>query len=156
MKREVKFIASYKDGLKVVDYISFVRTAKSYHGNNFLLIIEPIKNPRTIKQNAYYWGGVLGVLSNDLGYTPEEIHRLLKTMFLSKKKAIVGIDKDGKKHTEEIDSIKSTTELSTEEFGDYIDKIRYWAIDFNNSYIPTPDEYFENCGKLVDDKLKPE
>ena len=64
---------------------------------------------RTSAQNRLYWMW-LGIISNDLGYDPEELHTTFKGMFL--------IDR-----TKKLPLIRSTTVLNKLEFIKYLDKI---------------------------------
>ncbi len=77
------------------------------------------------------WGVVYQLLSDHLGYTVDEIHELLKIMFLSRWLLI----KDKKHRT-----TQSTTELSTSEMGEYLYKIRRWASLDLGMNIPEPNE----------------
>jgi len=76
---------------------------------------------RTMKQNRLLWAyyTALGELP---GYTAEEIHELMKTAFLSYSKT----DKNGITNT----FTKSTTELSTVEFGEYYEKVVEFGFNF--------------------------
>ena len=70
---------------------------------------------RSAQQNNYYWF-IIGILSEDLGYTEPEMHEVLKKHF----------------------QIESTKTLSREEFGEFIEQIIRWAsIDFGIA-IPDP------------------
>jgi hypothetical protein len=95
----------------------------------YVTITTPKKN-RSLNQNAYYWI-LLDLLSDELGYTSDEMHTLCRQRFLKK-----FINVKGK----ELCTTKSTTELSTVEFEEYTAKIRQWAsIDFS-LYLPLPNE----------------
>ena len=84
---------------------------------------------RSLPQNNYYWGVVLNYIGNQTGYEPEEVHENMKQEFL---------------RDHEVQNfmyhIKSTTELTTEEFEDYLEHIRRWAAQFLELYIPLPNE----------------
>lgn len=77
---------------------------------------------RSLPQNRSYWGLIVQVLSDELGYPLEEVHEMLKGMFLSEVRFIK--TKNGLK---EIRIPKSTTSLSTIEFNDFMTQIRTWA-----------------------------
>jgi hypothetical protein len=72
-----------------------------------------------MEQNRYYRGVVIPLISQSTGYTNEEVHELMKKQFLSKRKKVMG---------KFINKYKSTTKLSTEEFNEYIEKIRAFAL----------------------------
>lgn len=84
---------------------------------------------RSGNQNRYYWGVVVSLLSEYIGeYNEDETHEAMKMQFL-------------KVHHEKLpDTCKSTANLTTAEFEDYIEKIRIWAGSFLGFYIPTPNE----------------
>lgn len=86
---------------------------------------------RSLQQNAYYWGVIVEMISEETGHTPEEVHAFAKGMFL--KKWITFKDK-------EIEIIRSTTELDKAEFEDYAEKVRRWAASELSLSIPLPNE----------------
>jgi len=106
------------------DFISFLR---QFEGKVLFLTIQPEKRPRSVEQNKYYWGVVIDVIGRHLGYSAEEAHEALKWHFLIK----LG---------EVLPTVKSTTELTTVEFEEYLAKIRQWAAEFLNVSIPEPNE----------------
>lgn len=90
-----RYVAQFKDGKYTID-------------------INPEKKKRSDQQNNYYWF-YLGVISDDTGYTPEELHTLFKGKFLTKEvKEVKGY---------KVRLTKSTTELSVGEFCDYLANI---------------------------------
>lgn len=88
------------------------------------IVIEKKHAVRSLAANAYYWSGVVGAIAEYTGYTPEEVHELLKAKFLPKKLAIP--DANGEVVTELIIG-QSTTKLNKLEFGEYIEAIRKWV-----------------------------
>jgi len=91
------------------------------------LTVRPPMKHRTSPENRYYFGVVIEMISDETGASPEDVHQEMKRMFLR-----VGGEK--------IPITKSTTELSTIEFEDYVAKIRMWAASFLNLTIPLPNE----------------
>jgi len=89
------------------------------------------KTIRSVEQNAYYWGVVIKILAEELGYIgtgeKEDLHEELKAMFLVKK---------GKIGT----YVEQTSKLDTETYERYLKAIRGWALQFQNIYIPKPNE----------------
>lgn len=102
-------------------------------GKTVQVTCERRKKIRSLTQNAYYWGVVIRMIADECGYIGKEdeeaLHNRLKEMFLPRhgKMAIA----------------KSTSELDTEEFGDYIEKIKVWAANELKIYIPEPGEMEE-------------
>ena len=81
-----------------------------------------VSTTRSNPQNKYYFGVVVDMISEETGNEPEETHELLKLKFLKPM---------GK---------ANTTQLSTQEFKIYLEKIQIWAIQTLNLNIPDPNE----------------
>lgn len=100
-------------------------------GKRFEETLRQEKSKRSLDQNAYYWGVVVEILRDHFGYETyeaEEVHDGLKLIFL-------------RIHEREgLETMRSTTKLSTVEFEDYLEKIRRWAIKEHNCRIPLPNE----------------
>jgi len=88
--------------------------------------IRELGSERTSQQNRYAWGIIYKLISDHTGYTPEEVHQVFKERFLT-------YSKDGFKFT------KSTTELTTKEFGEYLDKVIFYAQSELGIIIPEAD-----------------
>ena len=95
------------------------------------VVIKKHRDSRSIQQNRYYWRVIIGTLSGGLGYFPEEMHEILKSLFLKDWIKFKG---------EEICIVRSTTSLNTKEFEEYQSKIRTWASVDHQIYIPLPNE----------------
>ena len=121
---EGKLVILEKD--KFDNYIRGLRNGEAE------LIVRKAFRKRSNKANAYYWGIVLPLISDEIGILiHEETHELLKSLFLKK-----GVDYKGKR----FEVIRSTTDLSKMEFEDYLEKIRKWAQIELNLKIPLPNE----------------
>ena len=81
------------------------------------ITISEVKS-RTLFQNNYYWKVVVRVFGDELGYTREEMHEVLKKEF----------------------KVESTTKLDRDEFRDYLDRIIRWASVNFQILIPDPDQ----------------
>jgi len=101
-------------------------------GKRVKVTIEERKNIRSLRQNSYYWGGVLDTIEKETGNISEDLHKAFKRKFLTPK--IIGI-----KDTEFMFT-RSTTELSVGEFVEYIEKIRACVAEFGIT-LPDPEEY---------------
>lgn len=88
---------------------------------------------RSNNQNRYYWGVVIEILSEHTGFTPEEIHEVLKAKFLRYTKMLPT--------SEEVNLSRSTKGLDTKEFEEYMEKVRMFAIQELDVEIPLPNEY---------------
>lgn len=99
----------------------------SLEGKEVEVVVRKWKKERSNNQNRYYWGVVIKLLSEYLGYTDEEMHDALKMLFL-------------KDESRKVPTLRSTTELNTVEFEKYLENIRMWAAQMFGFYIPTPNE----------------
>ena len=89
------------------------------------------RKQRSNPQNAYYWGVVLPMIADELGYDIDEIHDLMKLKF----------NKQVRQGTRgEMALPGSTTKLTTTEFEEYLERIRVWAITEFGIKIPLPNE----------------
>lgn len=87
---------------------------------------------RSLKQNRFYWGVYLETLAEHTGHTPEELHDILKNMFLPREFATIG--------KLEIEVVKSTKKLTTAEFAKYLRQIEAFANSELGIRLPEPNE----------------
>jgi hypothetical protein len=81
-------------------------------------LAKPTAN-RSQQQNRLYWSCVIGTLAESTGNNPEDLHLVLKDMFLPRKFLKLG--------AREVEVVKTTRDLSVTEFTDYIRRIQAWA-----------------------------
>ncbi len=81
----------------------------------FELVKTGVRSPN---QNNYYWN-IINILSEELGYTKEEMHLTIKTHF----------------------NIDSTKSLEMKEFSDFIERLIRWSAIELNIVIPDPYGY---------------
>jgi len=93
-------------------------------------IVRRKSKKRTNKENQYYWGCVVEILSEELGYTPEEMNEVLKQKFL-----VI--------HKEPFDTCGSLKKLTTVLFEKKMTEIREWASIDMSIFIPLPNEVIE-------------
>lgn len=86
--------------------------------------VRRLRATRSIQQNRFYWGVVVESLSEHTGYTPDEVHELLKQRFIPKKLALC--DGNGEVKGEFVMG-GSTRAMTTAEFHEYIESIRRFA-----------------------------
>lgn len=107
----------------------FDQIVSSHNGKKVTLTLEEYKRNRSKSQNAYYWSVIVEILRHEFGYSADEMHDALRIRFLKKP------DINGKLNT-----IKSTTSLSTKEAEEYYSQIRIWASSEMNVNLPEPNE----------------
>lgn len=119
------------------DFIS--EAINTFEGKNIILTIEEQKNKRSNQQNAFYFGIVIGIMQLAFKetwgefYSATEVHEALKSKYCFKEQI--------NENTGEIISIPmSTTNFTTIEWEEYIDKIRAFAMEWFNVLIPFPNE----------------
>ena len=93
--------------------------------------LQPAKR-RTSAQNRFLWAGVYGPIASHLGYTAEQIHDAMKDKFLAQEDLTTGLR-----------IAQSTTKLTAERFGQYVDQVREWSHCFLGVYLPNPEEWRE-------------
>jgi len=101
--------------------------------------LSPVIRQRTSPENRYYWGVVVSILSDYTGFTPDEIHEILKRKFLRQLKFV-----QTKNGFEEVEIPRSTTELTTSEMEVFLRSIREWSSIELGCYIPLPNEELSN------------
>jgi len=101
-------------------------------GKNVQITIGDIGNKRSNNQNAYYWGCVLKLVAEHTGYSENELHEVFKNMFLPKKFVTI--------NDREFEITKSTTQVKTTEFEEYVERIREYAGSELQVAIPLPNE----------------
>lgn len=110
---------------------------KGLNGLHKVTIAER-KRQRSSRQNAYYWAVPVHLFHqflNEQGeaMTKEQTHELMKAKFL--RETVVNHE------TGEVfgERVKSTTELSTSEFAEYLDQCIAWLADMFDIVCPDPD-----------------
>jgi hypothetical protein len=98
--------------------------------------VKRLRATRSQQQNRYYWSVVVQLLADHTGYTPDEIHDVLKMRFIPKRLAVA--DGNGVIHDEFVLG-GSTREMTTLEFGEYLESVRQWAAETLDVVIPDPD-----------------
>jgi hypothetical protein len=98
-------------------------------GKPVVVTVSKYTKTRSNDQNRYMWGVVYRYISESTGMTPEESHDAMRMLFLR-------VSGDGRSP----DTIKSTTELSTVQFEEYIESVKQFAAEKLGTYIPDPNE----------------
>jgi hypothetical protein len=116
-----------------------IEAIKSFEGKDVLITFEKPKKKRSNPQNAFYYGVIIPIVQNCLkeaGHvmTNESTHDLIKLKFL---KEIILVNEDT---GEVVERVKSTTELSTSQFMDFVAEIRQFTNEYFGVDIPEPNE----------------
>lgn len=114
--------------------------ANKFKGKNIKIRIERSGSRRSHPQNNYYWACVveeirLGLLQLGHQMSKEETHEFLKGRFNA-----VQIAND---HGEAIEVPGSTTTMTKTQFGEYIERIAQFAVEYLGIVIPQPGENLE-------------
>lgn len=131
----IKVECTVVDGFPAFSEDASRKLARFYEANanrTLEVIVRRKVKIRTTNQNSYYWGVVLSMLAEHTGHTAEEMHEIFKGMFLPRKFVRVA--------RRDVEIRRSTTELSTEEFEDYQERIRAFAAQELGFRIPLPHE----------------
>ena len=113
--------------VKLLNREGFDRYIQAMDGLEIDVLVRKHRKARSLNQNRFYWGVAIAMISEATGYEPEEAHDALKAMFL----------------TDHVDSalprIRSSADLSTVEFNEYIEKIQRFAAEKLDLIIPDPE-----------------
>lgn len=113
-----------------LDLRAVCRWLAAHDGQAIAVTLSRKKVTRTNRQNRTYWGLVIAAISEHTGHTAEEIHEILKSMFLPRKYiTLAGLERE---------IGKTTTELSTAEFAKYLDRVYAFAAQELGLVIPLP------------------
>lgn len=116
---------------------AFNEALSSMKDGEVLVTVARARATRSLSQNAWYWGVIVELISEHTGYTPDEVHELLKAKFIPKKLAVQ--DGNGEIKGEFVIG-GSTQKLNKLTFGEYCEAIRQWAAQDLDIVIPDPVE----------------
>jgi len=138
MKLNFRGIVNEQGQLHIYNRNDFDEQVKMFTGKKVVISLENQIKKRSLSQNAYYWYIAIPVAQKgliDVGYkiSTEETHEYLRNKFLLKELV-------NEETGEILKSIKSTTELSTSQFMDYIAEIQQFCSEYLNIYLPSPNE----------------
>ena len=126
-------------GKLIADEPELLKAAfRCHEGKRISLEVKRFRPKRSDPQNKYYWGVIVKMISDEMGYDEEDketIHEKLKWECHYEMR-IVGKGSDRK----EIRVPMSTANISTLAFEQYEERCRRWASIELNLYIPLPNE----------------
>lgn len=114
--------------IKLDRAVEFAALRARLEGCEIDVVLRKHRKPRSLSQNAWYWSCIVPLLAEVAGYDDEEMHAALKMRFL-------------RNHGDsELPSVRSTSDLDTAEFTEYIERCRQLAAEFYGLVIPDPGE----------------
>ncbi|MCX6553148.1 MAG: recombination protein NinB [Acidobacteria bacterium] len=116
---------------------AFASYVSTLAGKRVVLSVTAEKRHRSLRQNAYWWGVCVHLVSEHTGYEPEEVHDLAKKMFIPKRVTVRG--KNGRLRGR-FTIGGSTTKLKSDEMTEFIERFRRWAAQDLGVVIPDPGE----------------
>ncbi len=143
MTTEHRFIIEKKEDGSLIGTKPLKTAIDGLITGRHIFTIAKYKKRRSLPQNSFYHGIVVNCVKDGLigaGFNPSElsneiVHEMLKAKFLKQDIA----NDDG----QFITIVKSTAELTTTEFMDYISEIQQWGAEFLSIIIPDPGEQGE-------------
>jgi hypothetical protein len=123
--------AKIKDGKLILVNERYFRALLSRYDDTdkVRVIIEKDRGTRSKKQNAYYWGLVLPTIGAHVGELSEDLHEIMKSRFLRRKRVWRGGD---------ITVLQTTTKLTTDEMAEYISQVIQEGAELG-VVVPDPD-----------------
>lgn len=131
---------------------AFWEYLKQLPSKTYLVDIKQYRETRSNRQNRYYWGVVIQMISEETGMDEMEVHETLKKKFIkqrdyaltkSENKYFAYFEDTGEmiptSELEEYYKKKGSKDLDTKEFKEYIEKIHIWAANFLGLNIPDPE-----------------
>lgn len=108
---------------------------KSFEGKRVEIKIQKLKSTRSHQQNRLWWLYVT-IISNEIGYSKDELHEILKYKFLR-------LSKVDQKTGEIFEYCGSTAKLSKSAFIELVDNLIRWSAETFNITLPLPGEQME-------------
>lgn len=131
MSTTIQSLGKVLDGKLILQDPNWFREQlKSLEGKEVDVIVKRRKKTRSNPQNDYYFGVVVPAFMKifegaGIDYDKDKSHSILATKYLL--------------IHEPYSRVRSTTELSTVEFNDYLLELQQWAAEMGY-YIPDPNE----------------
>ena len=133
MKPIPKFLGTIKNGKVLLDeqdaYEGYLLTLED---KRIELVIKKEEIARTNQQSKYLFGVVYQLISEETGYSKEEVHELMKSIHLK-----THMEANGKRYT----VVRSTHDLTTVEMTEYIENCKRWASVELNINIPEANRF---------------
>jgi hypothetical protein len=124
-----------EDGKFIVPAHFVSEVKKYFKDTNVEFICRRKRSHRSDKQNRLWWL-YMTILSNEIGYTKEEIHEICKFKFLKREK----VDETT---GEVLEYLGSTAKLNKSDFADMTSDLIQWAAETFKIVLPMPGEQTE-------------
>jgi len=111
--------------LKILNRAGFDALIQRMDGLELDILVRKHRKDRTLTQQGYLWVIYQFIADNTDGWTKEDVHDAMRQMFLT--------DRTGP-----MPRLLSTTELSTVEFNEYIERIAQFCAETLDLVIPEP------------------
>ena len=136
MNRMIEYYGRVEDG-KLADQLrkKISKELLNLEGKRVRIRIDKFSGKRSYRQNNL-WHAYVGMVAKEIGYEHEELHEIAKYKFLKTEKL-------DERTGEILPFIKSTTELSKEEFGELVDNFIRWSAEMFSISLPMPGENWE-------------
>lgn len=139
-----KSLVAFKNGRKLdpVSMTEWNRLMDLFEdGIKVTVTIENFKRKRSLSQNNYLHF-IIQIIADETGEETDRLKEAFKARFglaedITDKSGNILCDEQG----EVLQRLKSTSDYTTSEMTDFIDKIRLWAQDFLSINTPDPDVY---------------
>ena len=102
------------------EFVEIIKSEIKTNGHVDVKFSDGGKKLRSNSQNDKYWA-MLKELGDYLGYYDYELHELLTFQNLSETKIVAG---------RPVTHVRSTTDLDTNEFSDYLEQVRRFGIEY--------------------------
>ena len=120
----------------------FINEISKHPGKSVMVKVCLDGKKRSGEQNNYYYGVVVSLIQSAITeewgepMTKDDVHELLKQQcnWIEKTSTVTG---------ESVKVARSTANLSTVEFEEYLERCRRFAVEFLNLVIPLPNEQIE-------------
>ena len=124
--------------LKITNRKQFDTDLKRFNGSQVEIVVKKKRSTRSSQQNRYYWGIVIPLIMQGLNDTGNEVNKQDAHEFI---KANFNYSEIVNEETAEVFRVtKSTTRLNKNDFGVMIEKVKKFASEYLNIYIPDPNE----------------
>lgn len=106
---------------------AFARFVARLDGKRVTVSVQKFRKQRSLAQQSWYWGVLIPILAEHLGYDKDDLHEALKMKFLR-----VKLDDD-------LETVKSSAKLTTEEYSRWMEDCQRLAAEYGVD-VPMPNE----------------